>query len=142
MPSVLKRWAETTDRHQNATLAPVQVNLKIRLQDNRVVIVGNIATEIDLICQRCLSALKHMIDTPIHWLPVLSLANTKNIPDDLDPVEICKDTGLLDLYWHIEDQLLLEVPCVPKHANIHACEQSNTFKILRANTRNALAHTI
>ena len=126
----LERWKHAPDRAPKISMHPVQVDLSIERSDQYLIITGDIQTKISLVCQRCLSALEHVIVARICWSPVNSTTQADALPDHIDPVEI-NNNGMVDLYWQIEDQLLLELPEAPKHLNVDACEQNNTVKTLR-----------
>jgi uncharacterized protein len=127
--SVLKRWLEISDRAPGSPNRPVQVDLLIDREERYVVISGSIQTQVDLVCQRCLATVNYMLNADVRWSPVANDTEARALPDDLDPAELID--GMLDLYWQIEEQLLLELPNVPKHSTAHECEQNDIIRALR-----------
>ncbi len=86
-------------------------------------ITGEVNTNLNTVCQRCLEGLNIQISSPVR----LGIANNKteaeNLPSGYEPLLISDDpVSLLEL---IEDELLLAMPIAPMHdeKECHAMKQ-------------------
>lgn len=117
----MDRWLQMAEQQGTAS-DTVELSFRVQRLNGFIVIAGSLRTDVELVCQRCLSVYQHSISADIHWSPVNSNAEANALPQDLDPVQLGKNG--LDVYWHLEDQLLLELPSFPKHQDISQCEQN------------------
>ncbi len=86
-----------------------------RGENRRVLINGWIKAELELQCQRCLSAVTIPVDREIRLVVVEGLDEAEQLPVEVDPLLIDVETRirLNDL---LEDELLLALPQVAMHA--------------------------
>lgn len=78
------------------------------------VITGTLNTQLQVTCQRCLTPFDLPITTRFAWAPVTTQAAAKALPTTLDPV-MCDEAGLLDVHAVVEDELILNLPAIPRH---------------------------
>jgi uncharacterized protein len=76
-------------------------------------------TTVDLLCQRCLEPFAQAIEERVELMLVEPGASSASIPDGYEPVEL--DDGRLLPARLIEDELIVSIPLVPKHARIEDC---------------------
>jgi uncharacterized protein len=76
-------------------------------------------TTVELVCQRCLEPFAQPIAQRHELLLVEPDASGASIPDGHEPVEL--DNGRLLPARLIEDELIVSIPLVPKHACIEDC---------------------
>jgi len=98
--------------------APVRFELKFgKDAEGQSVVQGSVQGVVDMTCQRCLKPVGIEIDASVALGVVTSEAEAKNLPDDLEPLILGDEPVRLgDL---IEDEILLALPVVPRHA--HQC---------------------
>lgn len=76
-------------------------------------ICGKIHTLLILECQRCLQPVTYNVDLDVKLSPMLTEKGINSLPDDYEPLLVTEEPILLaDI---IEDELLLNLPLVPKH---------------------------
>ena len=111
-------------------------------EENRCCIEGKAKVAVKLECQRCLKLFSYKIDTTFRLYPVTASAE-KDFPKQLDMVVM--ENGLVSVPDIVEDELILSLPEVPKHADDDpncqqlpaACllengkQQVNPFTVLR-----------
>ena len=88
---------------------------------DHIVISGRLKTDFAAECQRCLEPMVHSIDEPFELVFVDNEAAAQQLAKELDPV-ILDETGQIHVVDLFEDELILHVPEVPKHAGENACE--------------------
>lgn len=82
---------------------------------------------VNLRCERCLGAFRHAIG--LHQRLPLADASFGIGDDDEDVVSVGEDGLFLrDL---IEDEILLGLPLIPRHATIEACDQDNAAWLVK-----------
>jgi uncharacterized protein len=88
--------------------------LNFEKQGKFVKVDGSIRAELALKCQRCLDSLKWTINTDINLGVIGSLEQVERLPQGVEPLVLAVDEkiALKDI---IEDELLLNLPSVPKH---------------------------
>lgn len=98
--------------------APIRFDLKFgKDAEGQPVVQGSVQGIVDMTCQRCLKPVGIDIDASVALGVVTSEAEAKNLPDDLEPLILGDEpVRLSDL---IEDEILLALPVVPRHA--HQC---------------------
>lgn len=75
---------------------------------------GRIRAELVLTCQRCLEPMYHVVDAEV-WLGIIGEeAEAELLPERYDPLPVGEEP--LFLRDVIEDELILSLPIVPKHA--------------------------
>lgn len=75
---------------------------------------GHLRTDVTLECQRCLEAMQYAIDSTFALAMVRSAAEAEALPSHYEPLQL--DGQPLFLRDVIEDELLLALPIVPRHA--------------------------
>lgn len=84
-----------------------------RDQRKRARITGQVKADLILECQRCLSGVTLAVDAVLDLAVIEVPEEAGRLPDGVDPVWVEGETlRLLDL---VEDELLLEIPQVPRH---------------------------
>ena len=84
-------------------------------------VLGKIACEVEMTCQRCMRPVSLSLAGEIAWGLVFSDAEMQNLDKMLDPVVI--EEGELLLRQAIEDELVLLLPIMPMH---DACDSGWT----------------
>ncbi len=84
---------------------------------------GRIQGEVSLICQRCNHPFRQTLDTRFCFSPIKAGADTDELPDVYEPVEV-NDHGEIDLLQVFEDELILALPIVAMHGDVD-CNMSN-----------------
>ena len=74
---------------------------------------GKVRSELELICQRCLQPMKFSVDAEPCLGIVTSQAQAERLPENYEPLLV--ETGLMPLAAIIEDELILNLPAVPRH---------------------------
>ena len=94
------------------------VDVKVQFEKDAqglTVFHGTLDTAVVLLCQRCNEA----FDCPLHvdfcFSPVQGQQDAEALPEAYDPVEV-GDHGEVNLLQLVEDELILELPIVPFHA--------------------------
>ena len=75
---------------------------------------GRLRTCLQLLCQRCLEPVRVEVDAPLALGFARSEAGLEAIPATLDPV--LAESGQVDLPQLLEDEILLALPQIPRHA--------------------------
>lgn len=75
---------------------------------------GHLKTEVALVCQRCLETMRYAIDNEFALAMVQSVSEAESLPSHYEPLQI--DDQPLFLRDVIEDELLLALPIVARHA--------------------------
>jgi len=90
-----------------------------RDERRRACIEGNVSAVLKLPCQRCLGVVEVMVDSNVSLAMVEGYSEAEALPDRYDPVLVA-DTGV-DPLRLVEDELLLALPQVPRHAPGQPC---------------------
>ena len=77
-----------------------------------------VEARLQLECQRCLETMEHEVDRQGELALVQGLLEAGRLPEELDPL-LLQENGLLAIGDLVEDELLLSLPVVPRHA--HQC---------------------
>lgn len=72
-----------------------------------------------LLCQRCLEPYRERLANRVELALVDKGADEASLPEGLEPVEM--DDGRLFPVELVEDELIVSIPLVPKHAKIEDC---------------------
>lgn len=83
-------------------------------------IQGELRTEAALICQRCLGALQLPLFVSVSLGLVRDEAEVAHLPAQYEPLLIAEDESI-SIAALIEDELLLALPYIPRHAEPQAC---------------------
>jgi len=90
-----------------------------RAADGRVTMHLTCAAMLPLTCQRCLEAVKQVVDETVDWIVVGSEADAARVADGLEPVVVAEDR--IQLATLVEDELIVSLPMAPRHASIDEC---------------------
>lgn len=92
-------------------------------------LVGSVDVTVSQICQRCLEPFQTTFDLPIRWIPVKDETDQELIGDE-DALLVMEedDVNLLEL---LEDEVLLNLPLVPKHDANEDCEGKDYLEKLK-----------
>ncbi|WP_348673708.1 YceD family protein [uncultured Abyssibacter sp.] len=98
-------------------LRPAEVSLHLVVPEFRsdarpAEVTGRIVALVSLQCQRCMEAMDHAIDAPVHWHLVAS--DSVDVDADADPIVL--DGDRFQVLDAVTDELLLAVPSYPRHA--------------------------
>lgn len=98
----------------------VHVDATFSRREDHIVVAGRLRTALTLQCQRCLEPMLLDVDEPYELTFVVSDAAAQALPDELDPV-VTDDTGQITTVALYEDELILHVPLVARHADPGQC---------------------
>lgn len=76
-------------------------------------------TTVHLTCQRCLEPFREHVAAQVDLALAESESMPSTVPDGFEPVEL--DRGRLLPAELIEDELIVAIPLVPKHARVEDC---------------------
>ncbi|MEO5574037.1 MAG: YceD family protein [Gammaproteobacteria bacterium] len=76
-------------------------------------LLGRISSNLELVCQRCLQPINFSINTQPCLGIVTSQAQAERLPANYEPLLVA--AGRIPLATIIEDELLLNLPDIPKH---------------------------
>jgi uncharacterized protein len=76
-------------------------------------------TAVELECQRCLEPFRHEIAAKVEIALLESDSMEPHVPEGFEPVAL--DNGRLMPARLVEDELIVSIPLVPKHARIDDC---------------------
>lgn len=77
------------------------------------------ATDVQLVCQRCLESVELRVRGQVSLAVLDSVAADSQLPEGHEPVEL--EDGRLSPLQLIEDELIVSLPLVPKHARVEDC---------------------
>lgn len=97
----------------------VQVRLQFALLDGKPIIHGTMQGTMELICQRCMGRMQHEIDERFDLMLVESESQFDAVPESHEPW--LTDSALTDVIELVEEQLLLALPLLAKHADESEC---------------------
>ncbi len=84
-------------------------------EDRNRVVTGSVEAQLEVLCQRCLQSMTQHVATTLSLAFVWDDIQAKALPRHLDPVMLEDESGYLDLYAVIEDELLLSLPITSLH---------------------------
>jgi len=118
----------------------VTVTLLGGVDDQQVhFITGQVQTQIELVCQRCLGPLQLPLVVDLRLGLVRSSSQAGTLPPEYDPLVTSEqDIAVSEL---IEDELILAVPFAPMHDETQACRTLNTALADEASGENRLEKT-
>jgi len=82
--------------------------------DQRPTVVGKVATVLPLRCQRCFERYDLAVDTSVSLALVAGIDEARALPPQYEPLMI--EDRLMRPSDLIEDELILEVPAIPRHS--------------------------
>src|SRR5262245_7047700 len=74
---------------------------------------------VELVCQRCLEPFRHELEETVNVVLAGSDSLPATVPEGLEPFEL--EDGRLQPAQLIEDELIVALPLVPKHARVDDC---------------------
>lgn len=96
----------------------VTVEITCDIDENNILRVrGRIQATICLMCQRCNQAMDEAVDATFFLSPVLAHKQTKKLPDPYEALVLQDDR--IHIAEMIEDEVLLALPMVSRHADIN-----------------------
>lgn len=94
--------------------AIVTVNLKFGMDEQKITYLnGHLETSLSLQCQRCMEPLVYEIISDFSLGIVSTLDEANNLPEQYEPAMAVE--GNLALRDLIEDEIILNLPIIPKH---------------------------
>lgn len=81
---------------------------------------GKASVEVELICQRCNEPMLYHCEAEFTYCPVHNQEQENNLPDAYEPIYY-DENGEVNLYQVVEDELILALPQIAKHA-IEDCQ--------------------
>jgi uncharacterized protein len=75
--------------------------------------------EVELVCQRCLEPFRHELTETVNVVVADGDSLPATVPDGFEPFEL--EEGRLQPVQLLEDELIVAIPLVPKHARIEDC---------------------
>jgi len=76
-------------------------------------------TAVELMCQRCLEPFRHELDESVNVVIADGDSLPETVPTGFEPFEL--EDGRLQPAQLIEDELIVAIPLVPKHARVEDC---------------------
>jgi uncharacterized protein len=74
---------------------------------------------VELVCQRCLEPFRHEVAQSVNVVIADSDSLPATVPDGFEPFELAG--GRLKPVELVEDELIVAIPLVPKHARVEDC---------------------
>jgi uncharacterized protein len=104
----------------HSTAGSVRASLHLRQRGvGALAATLDLDTTVELLCQRCLEPFAQPIKEHLELMLVEPGASSDSIPEGCEPVEL--DNGRLLPARLIEDELIVSIPLVPKHARVEDC---------------------
>jgi uncharacterized protein len=88
-------------------------------RDSWLAAVLDYRASVELICQRCLEPFRHELAQSVNVVVAESGSLPATVPDGFEPFELA--SGRLQPVELIEDELIVAIPLVPKHARVEDC---------------------
>jgi uncharacterized protein len=104
-----------------STHGELDVQLEFGLDERRIrAVKGSIEGCLELVCQRCLGALRFPLELRIRLGVVSDEAEIRRLPEGYEPLLVSGEPlATLDV---IEDEVLLAIPAIPRHSDEERCE--------------------
>ncbi|MGB1261404.1 MAG: 23S rRNA accumulation protein YceD [Cognaticolwellia sp.] len=94
----------------------VQVNVNFSVDEvGLVVISGTASATVALTCQRCTEEFELALEVEFTFSPVKNAEAAAELPSYYDAIEL-DENGEVNLRELVEDELLLAIPLIPRHA--------------------------
>ena len=104
----------------HSTAGSVRASLRLRQRGvGRLAATLELTTAVELVCQRCLEPVFEPIAERAELMFVEPGEAGASIPEGCEPIEL--DDGRLLPARLIEDELIVALPLVPKHARVEDC---------------------
>lgn len=112
-----------------STQPRVSIKLKFAKLDKRPTIHGEMQASVELVCQRCMSNMQYPLTETFDLMLIENEAELALVPDTHEPwIANALHLNVLEL---IEEQLLLALPLIPKHAVECDCVQVNEVTVAK-----------
>ena len=112
----------------NSVCGKVVVNLQFKqVAPGYNCVAGDLETEFELICQRCLAPMQLPVKADFSLAVVDSEFDLDDLPDEYDPV-VTEGKSIIHSVDLLEDELLLLVPVVSRHADENDCDPDMVYK--------------
>lgn len=95
---------------------PATLDLEFKREGRIATIVGNIEADLALSCQCCLDTLDWPVRCEVKLGVVRSIDESLLLPDDYEPLVVEESEGVVALADIVQDELLLALPAIPRHA--------------------------
>jgi uncharacterized protein len=103
----------------HADRGSVRADLRFRKRDGWLTAELEYAATLELTCQRCLEAFTHPVSARVEMALVESEAVEKYVPEGSEPFVL--EGGRFQPAELVEDELIMAVPLVPRHARSDDC---------------------
>jgi uncharacterized protein len=104
----------------NRTDGMASVTLTAGVDEQHVrFIKGTVRTVVELVCQRCLEPLRSLLDVTVSLGLVHGEAEAERLPEEYEPLLVPE--GIIRVADLVEDELLLALPQIPRHDDVHEC---------------------
>lgn len=98
----------------------LKVQMDFRMDERRIrTLKGTIEGTVNLVCQRCLKALRFPLDLGFRLGIVASEADIDRLPEGYEPLLVAGEP--LRTFDVVEDEVILAVPAFPLHEGGQAC---------------------
>ena len=101
----------------------MQATFRFSRRKAHVLVTGNLQTNYQLQCQRCLEPMQFAVDEPFELVFAKTLEAAQDMPENLDPV-VLDEHGQIHVVDLFEDELILHLPTVARHEQLVECEAS------------------
>lgn len=105
----------------SAETAEMSAVFRFSRRKKMVLVAGRIKASYHLQCQRCLDPMQHDIDEPFELVFAKTEAEAQEMSEAFDPV-VLDDNGQIHIVDLFEDELILHLPTVPRHASVGECK--------------------
>lgn len=103
-------------------LGGIELELRFeRKASGQVVIDGELKTELQLICQRCLRNVAWPLSASLRLAVCRNGEDFAAIPSGYEPLEVDEE-GAIDTRQFVEDEVIVRLPGVPAHADVSQCD--------------------
>jgi uncharacterized protein len=102
--------------------ADIRVSIRFSTVENRVALTGKLSGHVTMTCQRCMQPTTLSVEDEFRLLVVDDESDEAAESGGFEPV--VADPAHLDLRWLAEEQTLLTVPLVAKHADEQCANQA------------------
>ena len=94
----------------------VKVNVNFNMDERGLIVIsGTSSVLVTLICQRCTDAFEQLLEVSFTFSPVKDADEEAELPSYYDAIEL-DENGEINLRELVEDELLLEIPLIPRHS--------------------------
>ncbi len=118
--SLLSRLGEST----NSIHSDIDTAFSFDVDQQKLrIFKGKASVAVELTCQRCNEPMTYQCEAEFTYCPVLNKEQENNLPDVYEPIYY-DENGEVNLHQIVEDELLLTLPQIAKHA-IEECKYGN-----------------